>query len=144
MPENYVVGIDGSEGSIRAAQYTIDLASKSHAKVLIIHVLEWSPYSFLTNEELAERHKRRREELERAKSAIVDLVLTKLNTGDVSVEKEVRYGSIAEEIQRYCADQEATHIFIARHGGGGLATRLFGSVAGALVQTSNVPVTVVP
>ena len=144
MPESYVVGIDGSEGSIRAAQYAVDLASKSNAKVQVIHVLEWSPYSFLTNEELAERHKRRKEELERAKSAIIDLVVTQLNTGDVTVEKEVRYGNIAEEIQRYCGDQGATHICIGRQGSSGLTTRIFGSVAGALVQTSNVPVTVVP
>ncbi len=145
MPESYVVGIDGSEGSIRAAQYAIDQASKSKAKVQIIHILEWSPYSFLTNEELAERHKRRKEELERAQSAIIDLVITKLKTGDVTVEKEVRYGRIADEIQRYCDDLGATHICIGRNGGsGGLAANLFGSVAGTLVQSSKVPVTVVP
>ena len=144
MPESYVVGIDGSEGSIRAAQYAVDLASKSNAKVYIIHILEWSPYSFLTNEELAERHKRRKEELERAQAAIIDLVITKLKTGDVSVEKEVRYGRIAAEIQRYCDDMGATHICIGRHGGSELASNLFGSVAGALVQSSKVPVTVVP
>jgi len=144
MPESYVVGIDGSDGSIRAAQYAIDQASKSNSKVNIIHVLEWSPYSFLTNEELAERHKRRKEELERARSAIIDLVITKLNTGDVEVEKEVRYGRIADEIKRYCDDQGATHIYIGRHGGSGLASNLFGSVAGALVQSADVPVTVVP
>ncbi len=144
MSEIYVVGIDDSEGSIRAAQYAVDHASKTKAAVKILHVLEWSPYSFLTPEELEERHKLRRQELERAKSAIVDFLVNKIKTGDVSVEGDVRYGHVAESIHQYCGEINATHLYVGRHGGGGLSTRLFGSVPGALVQSAKIPVTVVP
>ncbi len=140
----YVVGVDGSEGSVRAVQYAVDQASKTNAAVKIIHILEWSPYTFLTNEELAERHKRRRDELERAKTAIVDLVVTKINEQGVSIEGEVRYGHVAEQLQQYCEETGAGHMYIGRHGGGAISTRIFGSVPGALVQISNIPVTVVP
>ncbi|MCP4494886.1 MAG: universal stress protein [Gammaproteobacteria bacterium] len=140
----YVVGVDGSEGSVRATQYAVDQASKTNAAVKIIHVLEWSPYTFLTNEELAERHKRRKEELERAKTAILDLVVTKINEQGVSIEEVVYYGHVAEQMQQYCEEIGATHMYIGRHGGGAISTRIFGSVPGALVQISNIPVTVVP
>ncbi len=144
MSEIYVVGVDDSEGSIRAVQYAVDQASKTKAMVRIIHVLEWSPYTFLTNEELAERHKRRKEELERAKTAIVDLVVKKINEQGVSIEGEVRYGHIADQMQQYCKELGADHMYIGRHGGGSISTRLFGSVPSALVQVSDIPVTVVP
>ncbi len=144
MSEIHVVGVDNSEGSIRAVQYAVDQASKTNAIIKIIHVLEWSPYTFLTNEELAERHKRRREELERAKASIIDLVVTKIDEQGVSIEGEVRYGHIAEQLQQYCKELGASHIYIGRHGGGAISTRLFGSVPGALVQISDIPVTVVP
>ncbi len=139
-----VVGVDGSEGSVRAVQYAVDQASKINAVVKIIHVLEWSPYTFLTNEELAERHKRRKEELERAKTAIIDLVVTKINEQGVSIEGEVRYGHVAEQMQHYCEEIGASHMYIGRHGGGAISTRIFGSVPSALVQISNIPITVVP
>ena len=59
--------------------------------------LEWSPYSFLTPTELEERHKRRNEELARAKSALMDPVVKKLSDSGVeSVETEIKYGHIAK------------------------------------------------
>ncbi len=144
MAEIYVVGIDGNEGSVRAAQYAVDHAAKTNAAVKIIHILEWSPYTFLTNEELAERHKRRKDELERAKTAILDLVIKEINEQGVSIEGEVRYGHISEQMQQYCDEIGANHVYIGRDGSGPISARVFGSVPGALVQISNIPVTVVP
>ena len=142
MSKSYVVGIDGSEGSIRTAQYALAQAQKAGASLKVIHVLEWSPYSFLTPEGLEERHKRRSEELERARSAIIGPVIEKLGSGEI--EGEVRYGHVAQVISTYCDEIGAEQAFIGRHGGGGLTSRLFGSVPGSLVQICNVPVTVVP
>lgn len=142
MSRSYVVGVDGSEGSIRTAQYALEQAEKADATLKVIHVLEWSPYSFLTPEELEERKGRRKQELERGESAILAPIIEKL--GSDSVDGEVRFGQIAEVISKYCDEIGAEQAFVGRHGGGGLSSRLFGSVPGALVQISNVPVTVVP
>ncbi len=144
MSHIYVVGIDDSEGSVRTAQYAVEHAAKTNATVHVIHVLEWSPYTFLTNEELAERHKRRQQELERARSGITEFLVNKIDSGSVTIVQEVRYGHVADEMQKYCEEIGASHIYIGRHGGSSLETRLFGSVPGALVQISKVPVTVVP
>ena len=142
MSKCYVVGVDGREGSIRAVQYASSLASKSGAALKVIHVLEWSPYSFLTPEELDERHARRADEVERAKVAILDPIIN--NLGHEGVETEVRYGHVAETICEYSGEVDAEQVFISRHGGEGLAARLFGSVPATLVQISKIPVTVIP
>jgi len=142
MSKSYVVGIDGSEGSIRTAQYALEQAEKAGASLKVIHVLEWSPYSFLTNEELEERKGRRKEELERGKTAIIGPMVEKLDSDNV--DGEVRFGQIAEVISKYCDEIGAEQAFVGRTGEGGLTSRLFGSVPGTLVQISNVPVTVVP
>lgn len=64
MSEKYIVACDGSDA--------IEHARTSGASILVAHVLEWLPYSFLTPEEIEERHKRRGEELDRAQKALLD------------------------------------------------------------------------
>lgn len=144
MSKKFIVGIDDSKDSYRAAEFAISTAEKADISIHIIHVLEWSPYSFLTPQELEERHKRRGEELERANSAIVAPLIEKLEDGGHEVTGTVLYGGIAETISNYCDKIGGEQIFIARAGDSQLSTRLFGSVPGTLVQISKVPVTVVP
>jgi len=144
MSKIYVVGIDDSEHCYRAAELAVSMAGSADVSIHIIHVLEWSPYSFLTPEELEERHKRRGEELERANSAIVAPMIEKLGGEKTKITGEVRYGGIAETISKYSNEVSADLIFVARTGESQLATRLFGSVPSTLVQTAKVPVIVVP
>ena len=75
MSIKYVVACDGSDASSRAINLAVDLAASNGASVILAHVLEWSPYSFLTPTELEERHKRRGEELDRAKTALLDPIV---------------------------------------------------------------------
>jgi nucleotide-binding universal stress UspA family protein len=140
----YVVAVDGSDSGIKAAKYALEKASHAAAELKILHVLEWSPYSFLTPDELAERHKRRGEELKRAQSAICDPTIQALGATQVPVSTEVRYGQIADVINQYAGETGASQIFVGRHGGGQMSTRIFGSVPGKLIQISDIPVTVVP
>ncbi len=144
MSKKFIIGIDDSEDSFRAAEFAVSIAKTTDVSIHVIHVLEWSPYSFLTPSELDERHKRRAEELERANTALVDPVIKKLETTDHKITGVVKYGAIAETISDYCDEIEADQIFIARTGDSQLSTRLFGSVPSTLVQIAKVPVTVVP
>jgi nucleotide-binding universal stress UspA family protein len=75
MSEKYIVACDGSSASERALDFAVANAKSTGASILVAHVLEWSPYSFLTPEELEERHKRRAEELDRAQKAVVDKIV---------------------------------------------------------------------
>merc|ERR1711879_441198 len=62
-------------GSLRALDFAITRAQAQGDSLLIAHVLEWSPYSFLTPSELEDRHRRRKEELQRAETSVMGPVM---------------------------------------------------------------------
>lgn len=144
MSGKFVVGYDGSDASRRALDFAITRASAQGGSILIAHVLEWSPYSFLTPTELEERHKRRTEELARAESAVMDPIVKAVSGQGVKIETAIKYGNIAEVLCSIAKDNDAAQLFIGRDGQSSLSSRVFGSVASALVQVSPVPCTVVP
>lgn len=144
MSNKIVVGFDGSDSANRALEFAVDKAKAQGAGIVIAHVLEWSPYSFLTPEEIEERHKRRQEEIDRANIAILEPVVESLKDSGVKVETELQYGHIAEILCSIATESEAKQIVIGRTGQSGLSSRFFGSVAGSLAQSAPVPVTIVP
>lgn len=144
MSRKIVVGFDGSEASRRALDFAISRAKAQGDSIVIAHVLEWSPYSFLTPNELEERHKRRTEELQRAEQAIIQPVVKTVEAAGIPVSTTMKYGHIAETLCQIATDEGAALIFIGRMGHSGLSSRIFGSVAGTLAQVAPVPVTIVP
>lgn len=144
MSNRYVVAYDGSASARRAVDYAVERAKQSGAAIVVAHVLEWSPYSFLTPEELEERHKRRREEMERARTAVVQPIIEQLAKSKLEVTAEIRYGNVAETLIALAKEMGAAQIVIGRTGQSTVVARLFGSVAGTLAQISPVPVTIVP
>lgn len=144
MPHKIVVGFDGSPSAKAAIAFARQLAQPIGGCLIIAHVLEWSPYSFLTPTELEERHKRRREELERAEEAILAPALQNLRDSGLEVSTALKYGHIAATLIDIAKEQKADQIVIGRNGDGGLASRMFGSVAISLAQASTVPVTIAP
>ena len=144
MTDVLLVGIDGSEGSRRAADFAAALAQTGNARLVVAYVIEWSPYTFNTPEENEMRHKRREEEIERAKTQVLDPLVTALKSTVAEVEGLVRHGHAAQVLCDLAEETGAGQIFIGRRGLSKLKAALFGSVAGSLVQISPVPVTVVP
>ncbi|MGZ3217655.1 universal stress protein [Paracoccus sp. T5] len=144
MSRKIVVGFDGSEASLRALDFAITRAQAQGDNILIAHVLEWSPYSFLTPSEVEERHRRRTEELQRAETAILTPVVKRVEEAGIPVATALRYGHIAETLCRIAKDEGAAMIFIGRMGDSGFASRIFGSVAATLAQVAPVPVVIVP
>ncbi|MBK5933600.1 nucleotide-binding universal stress UspA family protein [Rhodovulum imhoffii] len=144
MSQTFVVGYDGSDAARRAVQFALDRARDQNGRLVVAHVLEWSPYSFLTPTELEERHKRRREELQRAEKALLKPLLDSLKDAGVPVETALKYGNISDTLCDIAGEAGGTQIFIGRNGHSTMGSRIFGSVAGRLAQTASVPVTIVP
>ena len=118
-------------------------ARREGAKLHIVHVLEWSPYSFLTPQELEERHARRKKEMARAEEAVMAPVLTELRALGVEAEGEILYGSAVELILQVAQEQDAALIFVGR-GEASLGARVFGSISIGLAQAAPVPTVIVP
>jgi nucleotide-binding universal stress UspA family protein len=144
MSECLVVGIDDSECSLRALDFAVTRAKRSGARIILSFIIEWSPYSFNTPEENEVRHKRREEEIEKANSSVLDPALNRLAETGLSATAIVRHGNVADVLSEVAKENDADQIIVGRIGESGLKSMLFGSVTSKLVQTSTIPVTVVP
>lgn len=144
MLGNFVVALDGSSGGERALQAAIDLAKLTDVKLTLVYVIEWSPFSFHTPDELAERHKRREEEIDRARTAVLEPAEKTVKAAGLSCDLVVRHGHPAETVADIAESGKASHIFIGRKGESRVGALLFGSTAASLIQIATVPVTFVP
>jgi nucleotide-binding universal stress UspA family protein len=144
MSKKYVVACDGSSASGRAVKVAVEQAKLSGASLLLVHVLEWSPYSFLTPEELEERHKRRNEELKRAEKALVEPLIASLTSEGIDASAIIRYGHVTQTLADIAEKEGASQMFIGRTGQSTLSKMVFGSVAAAMAQIAPVPCTIVP
>lgn len=142
--EVFLVAYEDGEHSDRVLSYAISRAKKDGASIMLAHILQWSPYSFLTPEELAERHKRRQEEMTRAQTAIVDPAVEKVKAAGLEVTTALRYGGVVELIAEMATESGASMIFVGRSGAGSIAARVFGSVPIGLAQIAPVPTVIVP
>ncbi|MDH3632412.1 MAG: universal stress protein [Gammaproteobacteria bacterium] len=144
MSNKILVALDGSDGSKRALGAAVTHAKLTSSDLVLAYVIDWSPYSFHTPEELEERHQRRESEIQRANDSVLTPEIAALEAQGLKVETVVHHGKIAETLLDLADQHGVTQIYIGRRGESRMHTLIFGSVSAALVQTSPVPVTVVP
>jgi len=144
MSSVLMVGVDGSECGERAVEFAARRARNSGARLYITYIIEWSPFTFSTAMENAERHQRREEEIQRAHSEIVDPVVERLKTEGLDVEGLVRHGHVADTLNSLAKSKGVVNIILGRQGTSKLKAHVFGSVGSRLVQSAECAVTVVP
>lgn len=144
MASKIVIGLDGTDTGERALAFAKDLASKMDGcEIIAIYVIEWSPFTFQTAEENAQRHKRREEEITLAKSRIVDPAVAALKEAGFKATGIVRHGDVAETLNDLTVELGGSQIIVGRASSDGFTKRLFGSSTQNLVMHADVPVTVV-
>ena len=144
MANKILVALDGSDGSKRALNAAAEHAKLTGSDLVLAYVIDWSPYSFHTPQELEERHKRRESEIQRANDSVLNPEIAALEAEGINVETVVHHGKIAETLLELGDQHGISQIYIGRRGESRVHAMIFGSVSAALVQTSSVPVTVVP
>ena len=144
MKNKILVAVDGSETGNRAIEVAAQAAEEAGDGIVLAYVIEWTPYSFHTPEELAERHKRRESEISRAEQSMLAPAAAKISAKNIDVETVVRHGHIGETLSDIAREYKVSQVYIGRRGESKMQTMLFGSVTASLIQTSSVPVTVVP
>ena len=128
----------------RVADYAAARALKAGARLHLVHVLEWSPFTFMTPEEIEDRHRKRGEELARADKEVMAPILARMKAAGIEATGEVRHGQPVSILCDIAKKITAEMIFAGRNGAGGLTARMFGATAIGLVQASPVPVVIVP
>ena len=140
-----VMGLDGTDQGAKVLDH-----AKGRARILgdceliICFVIEWSPFTFQTNEENAERHRRREEELATARERVVDPAVARAREEGLSVDGVIRHGNPAEILDAVARERNATEIVVGRSSALTLGERIFGSVSARVAATASVPVTIVP
>ena len=86
MAETLLIGVDGSKCCNRAVKCAAERAKASGARLIVAFVIEWSRYTFNTPEENEERHKRREQEIEVARTRILDPLVDSLKADGLNVE----------------------------------------------------------
>lgn len=144
MTAKLVVGLDGHGSGERALAHAQHLAEMiGNCELIVAYIVEWSPYSFQTPEENAQRHKRREEEISTAMTRVVDPAVKTLTDAGLNATGIVRHGDVASALNSICEEKEADQIVVGRSSEGGFTKRIFGSATSNLVMTASVPVTVV-
>ncbi len=144
MTTKIIVGVDGSGSGERAIDHAKKMAKLiGKCELLVVFVIEWSPYAFQTPEQNAERHKRREEEIKDATDHIVQPAVDRIKQDGLTARGIVRHGHVADLLSSTAVDEGAELIVVARSSEHGLASRVFGTSTANLVMHASVPVTVV-
>ena len=144
MTATLVVGLDGHGSGERAVIYAKRMANLiGDCNLLIVYIIEWSPYTFQTPEENAERHQRREEEIATAMKRVVEPTVKALGKDGITAKGVVRHGNVADALNAISLEEKAEQIIVGRSTAGGIAERIFGSSTAKLVMSASIPVTVV-
>ena len=144
MSVKLAIGLDGHGSGARALDYAQKMAKLiGDCELVVIYVVEWSPFAFQTPEENAERHKRREEEIATAMDRVVNPAIEKLEKAGLKAKGIVRHGDVAETLIAICEEENVEQITVCRSSEGGFTRRIFGSATSNLVASATIPVTVV-
>jgi len=141
-----LVAVDGSNPSLSASTFAIDLAKRFDAELIVLHVID-PRYREL---EIAisprpgrfkEIEKKAMEDAEK----ILDIVRLNATEKNVNVKMDAISGctSVVKDIVRYAKANNADMIVIGNRGMNGFKKLLVGSVASGVVTYSDCPVLVV-
>ena len=142
-----LVGIDGSEASMAASRYAIDIAKRYNSLLIALFVLHMHGVrsvssTFITAPtsriELFEKEKREAQEL-------LDKVRIEAQREDVELRTEIVEGSASVEgsIVDFAENEGAGLIVVGTRGKSGFKRLLLGSVASGVITYAHCPVMVV-
>ncbi|OHC84382.1 MAG: universal stress protein UspA, partial [Sideroxydans sp. RIFOXYB12_FULL_59_6] len=137
-----LIPVDGSPHSLSAVQYAVNLAAALSVppQLLLLNVqrsVATGNVKLFIDAETIEDYEREQgmQALQSARQS--------LEAAGLPYQYHLSEGHPAEAINRYAAEQGVSQIVIGAHGEGGLGKRLLGSVAARVLETSELPVTVV-
>jgi nucleotide-binding universal stress UspA family protein len=140
-----LVGIDGSESSIDAADYAIEMAKKDGAQIIALTVnrIPLSSYGLATPQEEVKQSKDN-EEMQEFKEWL-DKISQNAKQNSVQLKKEIINSQMSVEaaIVEYAESEGVDLIVIGTRGNSGIKNMLLGSIASGVVKYATCPVMVV-
>jgi len=148
--QKILVGIDGSDKSLEAADYSITLAKNMGAQVIILNVLETEPwyfgekaYEWASPEELDKVYEIEKARIQKILNDIKENAKTSGIESTTKILMVPRTDGTVKPILKYAEDEEIDLIVIGTRGRTGIKRMLLGSVASGVVTFAHCPVMVV-
>jgi universal stress protein A len=131
---------DFSKASARALNEAINLAKQNRAELLVVHVIEPTPY--VAGDELgsAEIYTKLEETARQDAEASMSKLLKRLKKSNLKARGLLLMGSADDQIVNAAKSKKANMIVIGTHGRTGLSKLLMGSVAGKVISLATCPV----
>jgi len=142
---SYLVAVDGSEWSDRAAERAVTLAEKTGAEVRFVTAIQWANYQPLYTTDFATTPMLDKEEEERVvKENILKPLEDRFADSGVKISSDLYWGHPAEVVKDRSKKEHSNMIFAGRRGRSKIADLFVGSVANSLAHTAGVPIVLVP
>lgn len=131
---------DYSKASARAFDEAVKLAKQNRAELLVVHVVEPTPY--VAGEEFAgaEIYAKLDDMAKREAQSAMSKLMLRLKKLRVKAQSLLLRGSARDQIVKAAKSKKADMIVIGTHGRTGLSKLFMGSVAGSVVSTAACPV----
>ena len=139
LPKKILIGVDGSDASLKATAYAIKLAQLGQAEVVALHVILLPAYaSQKTVDSL-------RKELSARAEEVWERIKKLPDSGDVKFEARVieTNRSVVQAIVDFALKSDVELIVLGTRGFAGVAKLMLGSVAAGVVNSAHCPVLVV-
>jgi len=138
-----LVGLDGSDYSVKALNFAIDLAKKYQSQLLLVHVVMRQIYAINPPEAGILAGTAIVRELEAEGKAILAKGEETARAQGVSVEIRLRQGVPAEELLRAAAEEKADLMVLGSRGLSQVKAFLLGSVSDKVSHHAKCPVLIV-
>lgn len=140
----YLVATDGRDSARRAAQLAMAEAKAHGARLVILHVIDWSGYDLLPVPELAARHQAREGDLAAARRDIVGPLVILAQEAGIIAEPRVAFGDPATTILEVAQEVDAARLFLGRHNAARITDIFLGNIPHDVIRRAVAPVTVTP
>lgn len=139
MFKRIVLGTDGSEDAMRAAEAAAELAAKFNSQVTIVSV--YSPV--IVTDYGMSGYMMQDENIESVQTAVTERTSKPFKERGVEYDVCHEVGNPAQEILRVAGDQKANLVVLGSRGLGGIKAFLLGSVSDRVAHHAHCPVLIV-
>ncbi|MGB9022297.1 MAG: universal stress protein [Candidatus Bathyarchaeia archaeon] len=143
MFSRILVGLDGSDYSLRALDFAIDLAKKYQSQLVLVHVVMRQIYAINPPEAGILAGTAIVRELETEGKTILTQGEEKVKAQGLPVEARLRQGVPAEELLRAAADEKADLMVLGSRGLSQVRAFLLGSVSDKVSHHAKCPTLIV-
>lgn len=142
--KKYLIAVDGSRFSTEAVKKSLELFNFNNAETSLVTIksgIEVFPLEITMDAAWLETCLNKQQELA---EDIINKASDILNEKNISFEKKILEGNIAEEILNFAKNNKSSIFVLGSHGREGISEYVLGSISKRILDNAEIPVFIVP